>query len=204
MERRKEFGCLSLELLKEYADKVGATCFINGVNKNDMLVSNIVDSPNKRKEHVKKILNLKLIEPVADLYKEEIKEMAGKIGLRHLINKQHMPGPAFSVRIAGKITKEKKDTIKKAAIILNKEIEKIGMNKKIWQYFPFLFDERIHSKYAVVLRIVSSKDGMKAEPFFLSDKVLRHISKRITGEVPQIGRVLFDITGKPPSKIEFM
>lgn len=204
MKRRKAFGCLSLELLKKYADKTGAACLINGVNKNDKLVSNAINSPKKRKEHVKKILGLKLIEPIADLYKEEIKGIAKKIGLKHLVNKQHIPGPALSVRIAGKITRKKIDIIKKAAGILNNEIEKRNLNKKIWQYFPFLLNEKIHGKYAVVLRIVSSKDGMRAEPVFLQEGIFRKISRRIAKEVPEIGRVMYDITRKPPAKIEFM
>ena len=91
---------------------MGATILINGVNKNDKKISNMVNSYKKRAEQVREAFGMKLVEPIANLYKEEVKEIAREIGLGKLSDKQHIPGPALSVRIAGRITEEKLNLLK--------------------------------------------------------------------------------------------
>lgn len=200
VKRRYTFGATSLEIIKKYAESINATVLINGVNKNDKKISNIVNSYKKRAKEVKEILGLKLVEPIANLYKIEIKEIAKQIGLEKLIHKQHIPGPALSVRIAGKITKEKLSLLKEINEFIDKNVRN---NKQLWQYFPFLLDEKLDNRYLIVLRFVSSDDGFKAEPIY-DDKLMKSLTKNILKKFPKVGRVFFDISPKPPTTIEFM
>jgi len=199
LERRYNFGVLSLMALKGYAEVIGAEVLINGVNKNDKIVSNIVNYYKKRAKEAKEVLGLELVEPVADLYKEEIRKIAKEIGLAELADKQHIPGPALSVRIAGKITKEKLELLKNVTELIDK---KVGKKKELWQYFPFLLNEKLDRKYLVVLRFVTSTDGLKAEVCYSKD--IEELAGEILKKFLKVGRVLFDVSPKPPATIEFM
>lgn len=199
VKRRYNFGVLSLLTIKNYAESVGAETLINGVNKNDKIVSNSVYSYKQRAREVKEVLELKLVEPIAELYKEEIKEIAKEIGLKNLINKQHIPGPALLVRIAGKITKEKLNLLKEINELIDRRVRK---KEGLWQYFPFLLNEKLDKKYIVVLRFVSSKDGLKADIYYYGK--IADLAKEILKKFPRVGRVLFDVSPKPPATIEFM
>ena len=192
VKRRHMFGVISLENIRKYARSTGATILINGVNKNDIKISNT-------KKRAKKLFELKLVEPLANLYKTEIKEIAKQIGLNRLAYKQHIPGPGLSIRIAGKITKEKLNLLKE----INKLVNKKTTNRRNLWYFPFLLNERLDNKYLIVLRFVSSKEGFKAESIY-NKKLMNLLVKSILKKFHQIGRVFFDISPKPPATIEFM
>lgn len=198
-KRRYQFGKISLEFLKEYAESIGANVLINGVNKNDKLISNMVISYEKRADDVKRVLGLKLVEPIAELYKDEIKEIANEIGLVDLVSKQHIPGPALAIRISGKITEEKIDLIKQINEFIDKEI-----NNGYRQFFPFLLNEKLDNKFLIVLRAVISKDGGFTAEVEYNSELLDRIAKKILEKYPKVGRVFFDISPKPPATIEFM
>jgi len=200
IKRRYTFGVISLKIIAKYAKSVNANVLINGVNKNDIITSNIINSYFRRAKDVREVLGLRLVEPISDLYKTEIKEIAGEIGLKDLIHKQHIPGPALSIRIAGKITKQKLALLKGVNEFLD---NKVGKDKRFWQYFPFLLDEKLDNKYLTVLRFVSSKEGFEAQAIY-DDILMKSLARTILKKFPDIGRVFFDISPKPPVTIEFM
>jgi len=200
VKRRYAFGRISLEIIKGYADSVNASVLINGVIKNDKMLPDIIKSCRKRSNDLKRVSGLKLAEPIADLYKNDVKRIAESIGLEGLVCKQHIPGPGLSIRISGKITEEKLMLLKKINNFLH---ERIGYNKMFWQYFPFLLDEKLDNKHLIVLRFVSSNDGLKAEPIY-DGRVMRCLARDIIKRFPEVGRVFFDISPKPPATIEFM
>ena len=199
VKRRYNFGAISLKTIKEYARSVSAGVLINGVTKEDIIVSNIITDSNERIRDVKEVMGLKLVEPLAKLHKYEIKDIAELIGLKELVHKQHIPGPALSVRIAGKITREKLQLLKDINELINFEV----MSPELWQYFPFLLNEKLDGKYIVVLRFVTSRDGLRAAANF-DNSLLKNICNLVLNEFPKVGRVFFDISPKPPATIEFM
>jgi GMP synthase (glutamine-hydrolysing) len=198
-KRRYQFGKLSLELLKAYARDVGVNVLINGVNKNDKFVLNTSISYKKRAQDTKRVLGLKLVEPIAELYKNEIRGISKKIGLGEIAFKQHIPGPALAIRISGKITKEKLALLKQVNQLVDSRI-----NNNYWQFFPFLLNEKLDNKFIVVLRAVVSKDGGLTAEVKYDPKLLNKIAKEILKSYTKVGRVLFDISPKPPITIEFM
>ncbi|VVB65916.1 GMP synthase [glutamine-hydrolyzing] subunit B [Candidatus Gugararchaeum adminiculabundum] len=159
-------------------------------------------------------MGLKLVEPLRDLYKHEVRAVARELELpREFSERQPFPGPGLGVRIVGEVTAEKAEIVKKACQIVEEEIEKAAGEKKMempWQYFAALLndktvgvkgDERTHL-YTVIVRAVRSLDGMTANFSDIPNPVLQKISTRITNEVREVGRVVYDITNKPPGTIE--
>ncbi|MDD5191683.1 MAG: phosphoadenosine phosphosulfate reductase family protein [Candidatus Nanoarchaeia archaeon] len=198
-KRRYTFGVISLKNIKKYAESIGASVLINGVNKNDKEISNIVNSSKQRAKEVKEVLGLKLVEPIADIYKGGVKKIALNIGLKEIINKQHIPGPALVIRISGKITREKLKLLKEINEFTDSQV-----NEKYWQFFPFLLDERLDNKFLIILRAVTSKDGGFSAEVKYDLKLLNKLAMGILKKYPKVGRVLFDISPKPPVTIEFM
>ncbi|RLE49996.1 MAG: GMP synthase (glutamine-hydrolyzing), partial [Candidatus Methanomethylicota archaeon] len=157
-------------------------------------------------------MKFRLIEPIADLYKDEVRKIATKLGLpRELVKRHPFPGPGLAIRIIGEVTKDKIEILRRADKIVEEEMKKSGWYWKVWQAFPVLLsiktvgvmgDQRAY-EYAIALRIVYSEDGMTANFVKLPWKILEKIASRITNEVESVNRVLYDITNKPPATIEF-
>jgi GMP synthase (glutamine-hydrolysing) len=153
-----------------------------------------------------------LVEPLRDLFKDEVREVGTLLGLpQELVQRQPFPGPGLAIRIIGPITKEKIRIVQEADAIFREEIAKARLQGKMGQYFAALTnmrsvgvmgDERSY-EYAVVLRAVSTEDFMTAEPVELPYDLLRKTSDRIVNEVKGVNRVLYDFTSKPPATIEF-
>jgi len=157
-------------------------------------------------------MNFKLIEPLRDLYKDQVREVGRLLGISEkIVNRQPFPGPGLGVRCLGEVTKEKLDILREADYIFREEIEKTGYGNSLWQYFAVLpniqsvgvVDGKRTYCHTIVLRAVKSTNAMTAEWAKLPLELLEKVSTRITSEVPQVNRVVYDITDKPPATIEW-
>jgi len=159
-----------------------------------------------------KNLKLALIEPLRELFKDEVRKVGHNLGLPdEIVNRQPFPGPGLAVRIIGRVTKERVNLLQKADKIVEEEIKKANLYNKVWQAFAVLLplssvgvmgDNRTYEE-TIALRIVDSSDGMTASWSKLPYSILEMISSRIVGEVRGINRVVYDISNKPPSTIEW-
>ncbi|WP_297519894.1 glutamine-hydrolyzing GMP synthase [Thermococcus sp.] len=209
-EKRKIIGRVFIEVFEEVAKEINADFLIQGTIAPDW-----IESKGKIKSHhnvggLPERLNLKLIEPLRDLYKDEVRELARELGLPEKIyNRMPFPGPGLAVRVLGEVTPGKVEIVREANAIVEEEIEKVGL--KPWQAFAVLLgvktvgvqgDVRAY-KETVAVRVVESLDGMTANAMNVPFEVLQRIAFRITSEIPEVGRVLYDVTNKPPATIEF-
>ncbi len=159
-----------------------------------------------------KDLQFKLVEPLRKLFKDEVRSVGKALGLPDEIIKRHpFPGPGLAIRILGEISNEKLNCLRDADWIVRDEIKKAGIYNDIWQAFAVLLpvktvgvmgDKRTYA-WPIVLRCVSSEDGMTADWSKVPYEILEKISNRIVNEVDQVNRVVFDITSKPPGTIEW-
>ena len=154
----------------------------------------------------------KLLEPLRDLFKDEVRALGEVLGLDHeLVWRQPFPGPGLAIRVLGEVTKEKLDILREADFVFRDEIAKAGLDSEIWQYFAVLpgtrsvgvmGDERTYD-YTIGLRAVTSVDGMTADWARIPFDVMESISTRIVNEVSHVNRIVYDVTAKPPSTIEW-
>ena len=157
-------------------------------------------------------MKLKLIEPLKDLFKDEVRKIGRDLGMpEEILQRQPFPGPGLAVRILGEVTKERADLLRECDDIVVGEIKKAGLYQKIWQSFAVLLpvmsvgvmgDQRTYA-YTCAVRAVHSEDGMTADWVPLPYEVLKEISNRIVNEVRGVNRVVYDITSKPPGTIEW-
>jgi GMP synthase (glutamine-hydrolysing) len=157
-------------------------------------------------------MKLKLIEPLKDLFKDEVRRIGRDLGMpEDILQRQPFPGPGLAVRILGEVTKERVDLLRECDDIVVGEIKKAGLYQKIWQSFAVLLpvmsvgvmgDQRTYA-YTCAVRAVHSEDGMTADWVPLPYEVLKTISNRIVNEVRGVNRVVYDITSKPPGTIEW-
>lgn len=157
-------------------------------------------------------LNFELIEPLKDLFKDEVRDVGKELGLPdEVVHRQPFPGPGLAIRIVGPVTKGKLDILREADWILTDKMKESGLYYKLWQTFCVLLpiksvgvmgDERTYEN-VIVIRAVTSKDGMTAQWAKLPDELLEDISNSIINEVKGINRVVYDISSKPPGTIEW-
>lgn len=157
-------------------------------------------------------LKFKLVEPFAKLFKDEVRLVAKELDVPEGIRVRHpFPGPGLAIRVIGEVTKERLKTLREADWIIREECKKHGIYWEIWQVFAVLLpvksvgvmgDKRTYQN-PVVIRAVTSEDGMTADWVRLPYDFLEILSSRIVNEVPGINRVAYDITSKPPSTIEW-
>ncbi len=159
-----------------------------------------------------KDLNMTLVEPLRELFKDEVRAIGRYLGLdSRIVDRQPFPGPGLAVRCLGEITRERLETLREADAIVTSEIEAAGLHKGLWQYFAVLLpvrsvgvmgDARTYEE-ACALRAVESTDAMTADWAHLPHELLGKISNRIINEVRGINRVVLDISSKPPATIEW-
>jgi GMP synthase (glutamine-hydrolysing) len=157
-------------------------------------------------------MNLKLVEPLRELFKDEVRALGAELGLpRHMVNRQPFPGPGLAVRCLGDLTRARLDVLRAADAIIEEEIRAAGLYEAIWQSFGVLLpvksvgvmgDARTYEE-TLAIRAVYSKDGMTADWVPLPYELLATMSTRIINEVRGINRVVYDITSKPPGTIEW-
>jgi len=217
-KKRKIIGEEFIRVFEEIAQKTGAEYLIQGTIYPDRIESGFRKFSDKIKTHHNvaglpiKINFKKIVEPLRDLYKDEARKVAKMLGLpKEIVFRQPFPGPGLAVRIIGKLTEEKVKIAKKADKIVREEIERSGLEENLWQYLAVLTDTKATGVkgdaraygYVVAIRIVESREAMTANFAKIPYEVLERISTRITNEIPEVSRVVYDITHKPPATIEW-
>jgi GMP synthase (glutamine-hydrolysing) len=216
--KRKIIGKTFIDVFKEASSKMGGFDYLaQGTLYTDKVESGKGGTSVVIKSHhnvggLPKELGFKLLEPLDELYKDEVRELGRKLGLDEAFcARQPFPGPGLAIRIIGDVTKEKLDILREADAILLDEVRKAGLQTKIWQYFCVLTadrsvgvmgDQRSYL-HTLAIRAVTSVDGMTADFYHFDMDFLSKVSTRIVNEVKGINRIVYDITSKPPSTIEW-
>jgi GMP synthase (glutamine-hydrolysing) len=218
-EKRRRIGHEFIAVFEEEAGSRGTFSWLaQGTLYPDVIesVSRYGPSVTIKSHHnvggLPEVMQLKLVEPLRELFKDEVRELALELGLpEELVWRQPFPGPGLAVRVLGEITEDRLELLRRADAIAREEMRLAGLERDIWQAFAVLLplksvgvmgDGRTFEHVAAI-RAVTSTDGMTAEWVRLPYDVLARISNRITNEVRGINRVVYDISSKPPSTIEW-
>jgi GMP synthase (glutamine-hydrolysing) len=217
--KRKIIGYEFINVFQEEADKLGQVDFlVQGTLYPDVIESQSVKGPSaviKSHHNVGGLpdkMNLKLIEPLRELFKDEVRAVGRELGLPDaLINRQPFPGPGLAIRIIGPVDADNVKLLQESDNVVLEEIQRAGLYDKLWQTFAVLLpvrtvgvmgDFRTYDQ-VIAIRAVESRDGMTADWARLPYEVLESISSRIVNEVKGVNRVVYDISSKPPSTIEW-
>lgn len=215
--KRKIIGEEFIRVFEEEAGELSdAEFLVQGTIYPDVVESGTSTSATIKSHHnvggLPEDLKFRLIEPLRELFKDEVREVGRKLNIPpEIVNRQPFPGPGLGIRVLGEVTEEKLEILRQADYILRDEVKKAGLENDIWQYFVVLpdiksvgvmGDERTYA-YTAVIRAVESVDGMTSEWYRMPYELLANISRRIVNEVKGINRVVYDVTSKPPATIEW-
>jgi GMP synthase (glutamine-hydrolysing) len=216
--KRKAIGEEFIRVFEEVArDHTGARFLVQGTLYPDVIESGSKTAANIKSHHnvggLPEDMDLELVEPLRDLFKDEVRAVGGELGLpEEITQRQPFPGPGLAVRIVGEVTVENLAKVRGADHIVREEIRRAGLERETWQAFCVLLadvasvgvmgDGRTYEN-PIVVRAVTSEDAMTADWARLPSDVLDTIASRIVREVPGVNRVAYDITSKPPGTIEW-
>lgn len=218
-KKRKAIGEEFIKVFEREARKLGHVRYLaQGTLYPDVIESVSFKGPSATiKSHhnvggLPDVMNLELIEPLRELFKDEVRALGRELGLPEtIVERQPFPGPGLAIRIIGEVTQGRLETLRKADAIVLEEIRRAGLYRRLWQSFAVFLpvksvgvmgDERTYEE-VIAVRAVTSQDGMTADWAALPQEVLRRISNRIINEVQGVNRVVYDISSKPPSTIEW-
>lgn len=216
-EKRKIIGEEFIRVFEAESAKLGDIEFlVQGTLYPDVIESGTATAAVIKSHHnvggLPEDMKFQLIEPLRDLFKDEVRALGRELNLpEDIVGRQPFPGPGLAIRIIGEVTEERLEILREADAIVHQEIKLAGLYNKVWQSFAVLpamksvgvmGDERTYA-YTVGLRVVSSEDGMTADWVRLPYEVIDSISRRIVNEVKGVNRIVYDVTSKPPSTIEW-
>jgi GMP synthase (glutamine-hydrolysing) len=218
-KKRKIIGGTFIDVFEAEAHKLGQVDFLGqGTLYPDVIESvSVVGQSAMIKSHhnvggLPERMRMKLVEPLRELFKDEVRAVGRELGLdEEFVVRQPFPGPGLAVRILGEVTRPRLELLRKADAIVSQEVRRDGWYERLWQSFAVLLpvqsvgvmgDERTY-EYTAAVRAVESRDGMTADWARLPHELLARISSRIVNEVRGINRVVYDISSKPPSTIEW-
>ncbi len=216
-QKRRAIGEEFVRVFEEEAARLGAVEYlVQGTLYPDVIESGTRTAARIKTHHnvggLPERMRLRLVEPFRDLFKDEVREVARQLGLPdRMIVRHPFPGPGLAIRIMGEVTGERLELLRSADAIILEELREAGLTLEIWQAFGVLLpvrtvgvmgDARTYGQ-VIVVRAVTSEDGMTADWARLPDDVLEAIASRVTREVPGVTRVVYDITSKPPATIEW-
>jgi GMP synthase (glutamine-hydrolysing) len=218
--KRKTIGRLFIDVFEQEAKKIGGAEFLaQGTLYPDVIESvSFTGGPSVTiKSHhnvggLPERMNMKLVEPLRELFKDEVRVLGRELGLPEAFVGRHpFPGPGLAIRVPGEITREKLDILRLADDVFIEEIRRAGLYDDIWQAFAVILpvktvgvmgDGRTYD-FVVGLRAVTSTDGMTADFYPFEMKFIGHVATRIINEVKGVNRVVYDVTSKPPGTIEW-
>ncbi|MBQ9552814.1 MAG: glutamine-hydrolyzing GMP synthase [Clostridia bacterium] len=211
-QKRKIIGAEFIRVFEEEARKLDGIEFL----AQGTIYPDILESDGVKAHHnvggLPEDLQFELVEPVKLLFKDEVRVVGKALGLPDgMVYRQPFPGPGLGVRCLGAITRDRLEAVRESDAILREEFAKNGLEGKVWQYFTVvpdfksvgIKDGKRTFAYPVILRAVNTKDAMTATVENVPFELLEHITQRITSEVENVNRVLFDITPKPSATIEW-
>lgn len=216
-EKRKIIGRAFIEVFEKEAKKYGAIFLVQGTIYPDVVESAGTKHAKVIKSHhnvggLPSKMKLSLIEPLRNFYKDEVRKIGKILGLeQQILNRQPFPGPGLAIRIIGEVSLEKLRVLRKADKIVQEEIEKTNYGEKLWQVFAVFTgikttgvrgDNRAYGE-TIAIRAIEAKDAMSANFARLPYEILDKISTRIVNEIKEVNRVVYDITNKPPSTLEW-
>ncbi len=215
--KRKIIGETFIRVFEEVATEVSDARFlVQGTLYPDVIESGTADAAKIKSHHnvggLPEDMELSLIEPLRDLFKDEVRAVGEELGIpEEIVWRQPFPGPGLAVRIIGEVTKERLDILRAADAVVLEEVQRAGLYNELWQSFAILpairsvgvqGDGRTYA-YPIIIRAVTSEDAMTADWARLPYEVLERISSRVINEVPGVNRVAYDISSKPPATIEW-